>query len=157
MNSTASYRVDRNTLRTNQVSIVSFCVLAFLLGDEIGRWIVLGTGLVLTAGTVYAPLALFKQFHRRVLLPAGLLGADVSVEDPMPHQFAQGMGAVFLLAATVAFFAGAIVLAWVLTWLVAALAFINATIQFCLGCFIYYQLDRVGMLPASIASTRGAH
>jgi hypothetical protein len=150
------YRVDRNTLRTNQALIVGATVLAFVLGDEVGRWIVLATGAVLAAGTLYAPLALFKQLHRRLLLPLGLLRADVRAEDPMPHQFAQGLGGVFLFAAAAALFAGATPLGWTLNWLVSALAFVNLTVQFCVGCFVYLQLDRVGLLPAAIASGRGA-
>ena len=148
------FRVDRNTLRTNQAGIVLFSVLAFILGDEIGRWLVLGTGLVLAAGTFDPRFELFKQFHRRVLMPAGILGPDVHPEDPMPHQFAQAMGAVFLLLATIALLGGATIAGWVLVCLVAAFAFLNLAVQFCAGCFIYYQLDRVGLLPRSIASTR---
>jgi hypothetical protein len=147
-------RVDRNTLRTNQAFIVGLTVLAFVLGDEIGRWLILGTGLVLAAGTIYRPFALFKQVHRRILLPAGLLGAAPEVEDPMPHEFAQAIGASFLLASAVALFGGATTLGWVLSWIVTALAFINLTVQFCAGCFVYFQLDRIGLLPASIASGR---
>jgi hypothetical protein len=151
------YRVDRNTLRTNQLFITGLAVLAFVLGDEVGRWVVLFVGLVMGLGTAHEGLALFKQVHRRILKPAGILKADVKVEDPMPHQFAQGMGAVFMLAAFVALAAGAITLGWVLTWMVAVLAFVNLTVQFCAGCFIYFQLDRRGLLPRSIASTRTAH
>lgn len=74
----------------------------------------------------------------------------------MPHQFAQAMGSVFLFAAFAALIGGAETLGWVLTWLVAALAFVNLTVQFCAGCFVYFQLDRRGLLPSSIASTRAA-
>jgi Na+/melibiose symporter-like transporter len=149
-------RVDRNTLRTNQAFIVGLTVLAFILGDAVGRWVVLFTGLVMALGTIHATFALFKQVHQRVLKPAGLLGPDVHAEDPMPHQFAQALGAVFLLAAFVALAGGAILLGWVLTWIVTALAFVNLAVQFCAGCFMYYQLDRFGLLPRAIASSRGA-
>ncbi|MDA0815624.1 MAG: DUF4395 domain-containing protein [Chloroflexi bacterium] len=151
------YRVDRNTLRTNQAFIVGLTVLAFVLGVEVGQWLVLLVALVMGLGTIHEGFALFKQVHRRILRPAGILGSDIKVEDPMPHQFAQGMGAVFLFAAFGALLAGATTLGWVLTWIVAFLAFINLTVQFCAGCFIYFQLDRRGLLPASIASTRAAH
>ncbi len=154
MNEPSTLRIDRNTLRTNQAFIVGFTVLAFVLGDDVGRWIVLGTGLVLAVGTIYRPLALFKQFHRKILLPAGLLAAAPEFEDPMPHEFAQAVGAVFLFGAAAALFGGASGLGWVLNWIVTALAFINLTVQFCAGCFVYFQLDRVGLLPASIASSR---
>jgi hypothetical protein len=149
-------RVDRNTLRTNQAFIVGLTVIAFVLGAEIGRWLVLFTGAVLALGTIHPALALFKQVHQRLLKPRGILGPDMHEEDPMPHQFAQAIGAICLLAAAVALFAGAITVGWVLTWIVAALAFINLTVAFCAGCFIYYQLDRIGLLPASIASGRMA-
>lgn len=151
-----SYRIDRNTLRTNQAFIVGLTVLAFVLGDDAGRWVVLGTGLVLGLGTVHPAFALFKQFHQRLLRPAGILGPRVEPEDPMPHQFAQAVGAVFLFAATIALFADATTTGWVLSWIVTALAFINLTVSFCAGCFVYYQLDRVGMLPHTIASGRAA-
>lgn len=149
------YRVDRNTLRTNQAFIVVLTVIAFVIGDP-GVWLVLFTGLVMTLGTIAKPLALFKQVHRRLLIPTGLLGPNVHVEDPMPHEFAQAVGAVFLLAAALALFAGATTVGWVLTLIVTALAFINLTVQFCVGCFMYLQLDRLGLLPHSIASDRAA-
>lgn len=154
---TPIYRVDRNTLRTNQAFIVGLTVLAFVLGVELGQWVVLFVGLVMGLGTMNEAFALFKQVHRRILRPAGILGSDIKVEDPMPHQFAQGMGAVFLLVAFAVLFSGATTVGWVLTWMVTALAFINLTVQFCAGCFIYLQLDRRGLLPASIASSRAAH
>ena len=149
------HRVDRNTLRTNQAAIVTLTVLAFILGLDIGRWMVFFTGLVMALGTMHPAFALFKQLHERVLRPAGIIGSDMHAEDPMPHQFAQALGGTMLLVATIALFGGATVLGWVLTWIVAALAFVNLTVQFCAGCFIYYQLDRVGWLPNAIASSRG--
>lgn len=150
------YRVDRNTLRTNQAFIVGLTVLAFILGSDMGRWIVLGVGAVMGLGTVNDSLALFKAVHRKILRPTGILGPAVRLEDPMPHQFAQGMGAVVLIVAFAALAAGATFIGWALAWIVIALAFVNLTLDFCAGCFIYLQLDRRGMLPASIASTRAA-
>ncbi|GMU40295.1 MAG: hypothetical protein AMXMBFR23_11610 [Chloroflexota bacterium] len=150
------YRVDRNTLRTNQAFIVLLTVAAFVLGVETGRWLVLFTGLVMALGTAHPAFALFKQVHQRVLKPAGLLKADIHAEDPMPHQFAQALGSVFLLAAAGALFNGQETVGWVLNWIVTGLAFVNLTVQFCMGCFVYFQLDRFGLLPRSIASSRGA-
>jgi hypothetical protein len=148
------HRVDRNTLRTNQAFIVILTVLGFVVGLEAGRWIILFTGLVLALGTVHPAFALFKQIHQRILRPTGILKADVHAEDPMPHQFAQAIGAIFLLAASGALFGGAPTTGWVLTWIVTALAFINLTVQFCAGCFVYFQLDKRGLLPRSIATGR---
>jgi uncharacterized protein DUF4395 len=148
------YRVDRNTLRTNQAFIVGLTLIAFIIGQPAGVWLVLFTGLVMALGTASDPLALFMQVHRRILKPAGILGPNVHVEDPMPHRFAQAVGATFLFAATIALLADATALGWTLNLIVTALAFINLTVQFCVGCFMYLQLDRIGLLPHSIASNR---
>jgi hypothetical protein len=151
-----AYRIDRNTLRTNQAFIVGLTVLAFVIGDGAGRWLILGTTLVMGLGTAHPAFELFKHFHRHLLKPAGVLGPKVVPEDPMPHQFAQAVGAVFLMASTIALFSGATTAGWVLSWIVTVLAFINLTVSFCAGCFVSYQLDRIGMLPRSIASSRAA-
>ena len=148
------YRVDRNMLRVNQAFIVGLTALAVVTGGDVGRWIVLATGLVMAAGTAHTGFALFMQTHRRVLKPLGIVGSRIVVEDPMPHQFAQAVGATFLIAATIALFSGAWTVGWALTLVVTALAFINLTIEFCAGCFVYLQLDRRGLLPRSIASNR---
>ncbi|MBM3139379.1 MAG: DUF4395 domain-containing protein [Chloroflexi bacterium] len=150
------YRVDRNTLRTNQAFIVAFTVLAFVLGDAVGRWLVLFTALVMALGTAHPAFALFKQVHQRILRPAGVLRPDVHAEDPMPHQFAQALGSIFLFASFFSLLAGAIAVGWVFNWIVTALAVVNLTVQFCAGCFVYYQLDRFGLLPKAIASGRAA-
>ena len=148
------YRIDRNTLRTNQALIVLITIVAFVGGVEAGRWLVLFTTLVLGLGTIHPAFELFKLFHRRVLKPTGILGSKVEYEDPMPHQFAQAVGAVFLFAAVIALFGGATTTGWVLNSIVTVLAFLNLTVEFCAGCFAYFQLERVGLLPAVIASGR---
>jgi len=142
-------RVDRNALRFNQAAIVVFTVAAFVLGEEIGRWVVLGVAAVMLAGTATPPLGLFVQVYRRVVVRFGLLRPKVVVEDPAPHRFAQGMGGSFLLLAFVALVAGATVVGWVLAWLVVALALVNLLLGFCMGCFIYFQLGRAGIGPHS--------
>lgn len=140
-------RVDRTAIRVNQSFIVGLNVIAFVLGTERGgHWLVLFVALVMALGTAAPSLALFKQFYLRILKPADLLRPDVHAEDPAPHQFAQGMGAAFLGAAFVFLLAGVDVVGWALAWIVIALALVNLVVNFCAGCFIYYQLGRAGLV-----------
>ncbi|MER3438442.1 MAG: DUF4395 domain-containing protein, partial [Chloroflexota bacterium] len=44
-----------------------------------------------------------------------------------------------------ALFAEIITLGWVLAWIVAALALINLLFGFCAGCFLFFQLHRLGL------------
>ena len=132
--------VDRTALRVNQAMIVALVAIAFL-ADQL--WLVAAVGAVMAAGTVHPALALFQRLYRDVLRPRGLLRADVHEEDPAPHRFAQGMGAVVLGIATLALLGGAAVLGWALALLVVALAAVNLVFGFCAGCFIFFQFQRL--------------
>ena len=52
-----------------------------------------------------------------------------------------------LAAASIAALVGALVVAWVLGWIVAVLAFLNFAFNICVGCIMYAQLVRIGILP----------
>jgi hypothetical protein len=137
--------VDRNALRTNQVAILVVVAVAFVLDAP---WLVLLLGLALEVGALDPRFSVFQQFYHRVLR-GRVVRPDTRPDDPAPHRFAQGLGGAFLLVASVALLGGATVLGWVLAWLVAALAAVNLTTGFCAGCFVFYQLARLGVVRRS--------
>jgi hypothetical protein len=142
---------DRSVLKVGQVFTMGLNVVAFALGFVLQvryAWVLsLAVGLVMLAGIVSPDLALFKQFYLRVLKPRGIVKPNVVQEDATPHQFAQGVGGSFLLASAVAFLAGATEVGWVLVWIVVVLAFVNFAFDFCVGCQMYFQLDRFHLIP----------
>jgi hypothetical protein len=69
----------------------------------------------------------------------------VIVDNPEPHRFAQGLGGVFVALAVAALLLGQPLAGWILVWLVIVLAALNLFLNFCAGCFLYYQLNRLGM------------
>ncbi|GBD23167.1 hypothetical protein HRbin29_00823 [bacterium HR29] len=142
-------RVDRNALRFNQACIVAGVVAAFVLGDGPGRWLILAVAAVMLAGTAWEPLSLFKQVYRHGAVRLGLLRPRPVDEDPTPHRFAQGLGGTFLLGSFLALLLSAPLVGWALAWLVVALALVNLLFGFCAGCFLYFQLERAGLLPRS--------
>lgn len=140
-------KVDTTAIKFNQASIITLTVLAYLVDLP---WLVLFVGVVLAAGTIWPGAALFQQTYRQVLRPIGLLKPHVIDDDPAPHRFAQGLGATFLGVSSLALLAlNAIPLGWGLAGLVAALAAINLFFNFCAGCFVYYQLSRLGLIRRS--------
>lgn len=148
-------RVDQTALKVNQACIVGLTVLAFVLNTGFGgQWLVLAVAVVLGLGTALPDAALFKQVYAKVLRPAGILKPRVVPDDPMPHLFAQGIGSAFLFVSFAFLVAGQPWVGWTLSWIVTALAFANLAFSFCAGCFMYYRLDRVGLLPEAISSQR---
>src|SRR5262245_28224631 len=138
-------KVDTTALKFNQAMIILLTSLGFLLDQP---YLVLFVGLVLAVGTILPQAALFKLIYLKLLRPAGLLKANVINDDPAPHQFAQGVGALFLLASSLVLLVWEnMALGWSLAWIVIILAAMNLFFNFCAGCFVYYQLDRVGLIP----------
>jgi hypothetical protein len=144
-------KVDTTAIKFNQASIITLTLLAFVLDLP---ELVLFVALVLAVGTIWPDAALFKQAYRHVLNPVGLLKTHVIDDDPAPHRFAQGLGAVFLgLSSLVLLVLGAIPLGWTLAGLVVVLAAINLFFNFCAGCFLYLQLSRLGLTRRSTSAS----
>ncbi len=142
---TMAKKVDTTALKFNQASIIVITLLGFLLNQP---YLVLLVGLVLAVGTIWPQAGLFKLVYLKLLKPSGILKAHVIDDDPVPHQFSQGLGALFLLGSGVALLGfHNPVLGWGLAWLVMILAGINLVFNFCAGCFMYYQLDKLGLMP----------
>jgi hypothetical protein len=138
-------KVDTTAIKFNQACIVVVTLLGFLLDQPV---LVLFVGLVLALGTVAPQAALFKLVYLKLLKPNRILKAHIITDDPAPHQFAQGVGALFLLASSVALLLFKVgVVGWTLAWIVIILAAVNLFFNFCAGCFVYYQLDRAGLIP----------
>ncbi len=137
-----SRKVDHAALKTNQVFIIGFLLLAFVLNNI---WLAAFVGIVMLLGTVAPSLALFQQIYKKGLRPAGLVKPDVQIDNPEPHRFAQGFGGVVVLLAVAAWLLPAATLSWALVWLVILLAALNLFAGFCAGCFLYYQLNRLGV------------
>jgi Domain of unknown function (DUF4395) len=141
-------KFDSNVLRFNQISIVFLLFLAALLNLPI---LVALVAAVMLLGTLEPRLALFKQFYGQFLRPRLGIAVRSSQDDPRPHNFAQGLGGVFLLVSSLAFVLAAPVLGWVIAGLVVVLALLNLTTGICVGCFLYFQWK---MLPHRLQRLR---
>jgi hypothetical protein len=142
--------VDHSALKVNQTGIVATVLVAFI-GSAFYRPVLILIPLlsiVLLLGTFAPRLALFKQLYFRVLKPRGIVKPRPVQDRPEPHNFAQGMGGVVLAIASL-FLVPLPVVGLALSLLVAILAFINLAFGYCLGCQIYYQLGRAGLIKAT--------
>lgn len=142
-------RVDRAALWTNQEFIMGLLFLGFFLDFVLlwswAKWLVPFVGAVMLAGTFWPQAALFKQIYFQILKPRGWRKPQVIPDDPTPHQFAQFLGGIVLGIGTLGFAFSLPVVGWGAAWVVIVLAGINRFLGFCVGCFIWYQLARLGI------------
>jgi hypothetical protein len=149
--------VDHSALKVNQTGIVATVLVAFI-GSAFFRPLLVLIPLlavVLLLGTFAPQFALFKQIYFKVLKPRGIVKPRPVQDRPEPHNFAQGMGGVVLAISSVLLLPIPVA-GLALALLVAVLAFINVAFGYCLGCQIYYQLGRAGLIkPTQASGTTG--
>jgi hypothetical protein len=139
--------VDHSALKVNQAGIVLMVLVAFL-GSAVSAWFELlipALAVVMLLGTWRPDLALFKQVYFQLLKPRGIVEPHLVEDSPVPHNFAQGLGGVFVVIASL-LLPFSPILGLAVSLLVAVLAFINLAFGYCVGCQVYFLLGRTGVL-----------
>jgi hypothetical protein len=135
-------KVDQSGLKTGQAATIILLILAFILNSSL---LVAFVALAQLLGAVDAPFAPYRLLYQNVIKTSGLAKPNIVIDNPEPHRFAMLVGAIFNGAATVALLAGAAGLGWALVAIVVVLANLNFWLNFCAGCWMYYQFNRLGV------------
>src|ERR1700757_2407473 len=112
---------------------VSHLVAGWLL---FAQTLVFATGAL--AGLRYAPYGLI---FRPLVRPR--LGPQSKTEPEAPPRFSQGVGMVFAAVGTIGFAAGLPLLGIVFAAFALAAAFLNAAVDYCLGCQMDLLIQRI--------------
>ena len=137
--------LDSQRLKFSQGCVVVLTALAFLFSQPI---LVLLAALCLALSALVPQASPFRLLYQKMAVPLHLLQPRVVEDDPAPHRFAQAIGAIFTIAATIfLFLTPAHTVGWVLDLIVFVLSTLNFAVGFCAGCFVYYHLGRLGWLP----------
>ncbi len=135
-------KVDHTGLKTGQALTIILLILGFVLNSWVLVALVAIAQLLGGLGLSFAP---YRLIYKTLVKPSGLVKPHVIDDNPEPHRFAMLVGALFNGTATFALLAGASALGWALVWIVIVLANLNFWLNFCLGCWVYYQLNRFGV------------
>ena len=133
--------VDHAALRTNQAVIILLNLAAFIANAP---WLTALVAVFMLLGTALR-LSGFGFIYKFILKPTELVKPDVLPDNPEPHRFAQGFGGVVMAGSAAFLFVGASLPGWALTFLVIALAALNFLGGFCVGCAVYYWMNRMNI------------
>ena len=112
-------------------------------------WVLIPLAYGFTARVLTGPkLSPLGQLSTRVLTPM-MKGEGRFVPGP-PKRFAQGVGLVFSVGASIAWLSGAHIVAIVLIAGLTVAASLEAFVGYCLGCVIFGQLMKIGVIPESV-------
>ena len=140
--------VDHAAIRTNQSVIILLLIVSFVVNFA---WVTALVAFFMLLGTLVLHRPGFLWVYTRIARPLGIAHPDIVQDHPEPHQFAQGFGGVVLVVAVALLLTGVSVAGWALVWLVVALAALNLFGGFCVGCAVYYWLNRLN-LPGFVQS-----
>ena len=137
--------VNDYAARCTAALVVALAVLTIVVPASLQTWLagalVMGFALRVAGGPRYSP---FGRLSVHVLAPR------VSTEPKMvagaPKRFAQAIGLVMSSAAFGLFLAGLATAGVVVLYVLVVAALAEAALGFCLGCWIYGQLQRAGIV-----------
>jgi len=139
---TIKQTVDYSALKFNQISIITFTLLGFILNQPILPAFV---AVVLIAGSFDKKIALFKLAYTHIIRPSGFLKPNIIEDLAAPHEFAQLLGGIVLSIGSILLYNSLSLAGWIFAWVVIILAAANLFFGFCAGCFVYYQFGKLGV------------
>lgn len=122
-------------------ALITTLVLVVALASH-SVWVIVFQTLVFAVGAVRGPQFTPYSFVFRKFIRPRLKG-EVPAEDIRPPQFAQSVGLIFALVATVGLVSHISVLFTIAAGAALAAAFLNAAFNYCLGCEVYLLLLRL--------------
>ncbi len=133
--------VDHSAIKTGQLLAIAMLVIAFVIDQWVLVAVLAGIFLITSLFFAWGPFALV---YHGLLKPLGLVKPDLRVDNTQPHRFGQAVGSISAALAAALLYLGYPTAGWVLVWLLVALTAISF-MGWCIGCFIYYQLNRIGL------------
>ena len=133
--------VDHSAIKTGQLLSIAILIAALALN----RWeLVAILAVIFLITALINPLGPFVLVYRLLLKPIGAVKPDVRIDNLQPHLFGQAVGAASAAIAAFALYEGFAYAGWILVLVLIALTAISFR-GWCIGCFLYYQLNRMGL------------
>lgn len=135
-------KIDETGLKTGTALTIVLLLISFVLDS----WVLVAlVAIAQLMGGMGLPVAPYRLIYQHILKPSGIVKPRLIADNPAPHRFAMLVGAIFNAGAVIALLMSAPLLAWLLVAVVVVLANLNFWLNFCLGCWMYYRLNRLGV------------
>ena len=136
---------DVTARKAHQWTMVALVAVGFVVGEPRGAWPLVLAGLIMLVGRFWWPADLVRQFVWRVAEPAGWLKRVDREEDHATRRVARVLGGAIWLLSALLILLGFSTPAWVLTFAIAVMVALDASVDFCALCFLVAHLDRLGL------------
>ena len=133
---------DVTARKAHQWSMVALVVIAFVLSAPLPLAL---AGAIMLVGRFWWPADLVRQFVWRAVEPAGWLPRVEREEDHSTRRIARVLGGIIWLGCALLVLNGLAGVAWLLAGAIAVMVALDASVDFCVLCFVVARLDRAGL------------
>lgn len=136
-----SAQVDHAEIKLGQIFTMLMSGAAFALSDP--KWLI-------ALGAIFLITGLFRSFspfvlvYRHVVRPLKIMRSDYRLDNIQPHAFGQLIGAVTVAISVALLYSGYNTAGWIIVLVLIGLTLVSY-LGWCIGCFMYYQLNRLGL------------
>lgn len=136
-----SMQVDHAEIKTGQLMTMLIAIVAFVAKEP--AWLI-ALGLFFLVTALYRPASPFVLGYRMFVKPLGLMKSDYRLDNIQPHSFGQMIGALTVAVCLTLLYLGYATAGWIILWILIGLTLVS-WLGWCIGCFLYYQLNRLGL------------
>jgi len=134
--------VDQAELKFGQLLTIGFSISAYLF-NNINILIILGFIFLLSSSPLRS-LSPFMILYQYLIKPLHLIKSDYQLDNLQAHQFGQFIGALTVTLAVSLFYLNMPIAGWTIVFILVLLTAVSYS-GWCIGCFLYYQLNRLGL------------
>ena len=136
----ASY-VDHAEIKMGQLLTIGISGVALGMQDTLPLMLL---GVVFLLSGSVRSVSPFSLLYQWVVSPLQLMKSDYRLDNIQPHKFGQLIGALTVVIAVGLIEYGYQTAGWIVVGVLIALTAISYA-GWCIGCFMYYQLNRLGL------------
>lgn len=136
-----SAQVDHAEIKLGQIFTIVMAAAAFVLSDP--KWLI-ALGAIFLVTAAFRPLSPFVMVYRYAVRPLGIMHSDYRLDNIQPHSFGQLIGALTVAVALALLYAGFDAAGWAVISVLASLT-LASYLGWCIGCFMYYRINRWGL------------
>jgi hypothetical protein len=136
---------DVTARKAHQWTMIVLLALGFVLGPPLSAVALAAAGAIMLLGRFWWPADVVRQFVWRVAEPAGWLARVDREEDHATRRVARVMGGAIWLVCAGLVLVDFSLAAWLLAAAIAIMVALDASIDFCVLCFVVHRLDRFGV------------
>ncbi len=136
-----SNQVDHAEIKMGQVLTIIISGIALALQNIIP--LIILAGIFLLSETVRS-ISPFSLLYRWIIKPLGIIKSDYRLDNIQPHKFGQLVGVITVVLALALMQFGYTTAGWIIVGVLIALT-ATSYAGWCVGCYMYYQINRLGL------------